>query len=139
MRTYGNYEKLYKELSRYGASHATVSNVRDLSDIHAIWAFYDKLPAEDLRLIYAAIKKTEVQLGYIPLCFTSVPFIFLVFSSKLANLLEESIPALLCVITILCVVALYLIHRHFTSKAQNALHLHIVEHVLARKQNNPSG
>lgn len=134
MRTYGNYQKLYKALSRYDAKQAAVRNMEDLAKIQAIWSFYEKLPVEDLRLILAAIKKTEAQLGYIPFCFSSVPFVFLIFSSKLANLLEESILSLLIVITVMAVSAIYLIHRHFTLKSLNALHLHIVETLLADKQ-----
>ncbi|MGE5702217.1 MAG: hypothetical protein ACM32O_06785 [Clostridia bacterium] len=134
MRTYGNYQKLYKALSRYDAKQAAVRNMEDLAKIQAIWSFYEKLPVEDLRLILAAIKKTEAQLGYIPFCFSSVPFVFLIFSSKLANLLEESILSLLIVISVMAVSAIYLIHRHFTLKSLNALHLHIVETLLANKQ-----
>lgn len=133
MRTYGNYQKLYKALSRYDAKQAAVRNMEDLAKIQAIWSFYEKLPVEDLRLILAAIKKTEAQLGYIPFCFSSVPFVFLIFSSKLANLLEESILSLLIVISVMAVSAIYLIHRHFTLKSLNALHLHIVETLLANK------
>lgn len=137
MRTYGNYQKLFQALGRYDTNQAAVRTMKDLADIQAIWSFYDKLTVEDLRIILAAIKKTEAQLGYIPFCFSTVPIVFLIFSSKLANLLEGGILVLVIVIIVLSLAAVYLIHRHFTLKSLNALHQHIVESLLQLK--SPAG
>ena len=136
MKTYGNYEKLYKSIRQYDTKQAAVTHIKDLTEIHEIWSFYEKLSLEELRLIGAAIRKTEAQLGYIPFCFTTVPFVFLVFSAKLSNLVKEDLILLFSIISTLALLAIYLIQLHFKHKAYNALHRHIVESLIQIKLSN---
>lgn len=136
MKTYGNYEKLYKALRQYDTRQVAVTHIKDLTEVHEIWSFYEKLTLEELRLIGAAIRKTEAQLGYIPFCFSTVPFVFLIFSAKLSNLVKEDLKILFSVILVLALVAIYIIQLHFKHKAYNALHRHIVESIIQIKLSN---
>lgn len=133
MKPYGNYRKLYEALRRYDSQQAAVQSVADLAEIAEIWRFYEKLSADELRLIGAAIKKTEAQLGYIPFCFSTIPFVFLIFSAKLSTMIPFSFIMLILAIATLAAIAIWLIHRHFTHKSYNALHLHIVEALLEQQ------
>ncbi len=134
MKTYGNYEKLYRAIWRLDKKQAAVTQIKDLTEIHEIWSFYEKLSLEELRLIGAAIKKTEAQLGYIPFCFTTVPFVFLIFSAELSDLIAKDFKLLAFSIIALSLLAIFLIQRHFKHKSYNALHRHIVESLIKIKQ-----
>ncbi|MBO8163677.1 MAG: hypothetical protein H0Z34_08210 [Brevibacillus sp.] len=134
MKPYGNFRKLYEALRRYDSQQAAVQRMEDLAEIEEIWRFYEKLSIDELRLIAAAIKKTEAQLGYIPFCFSTVPFVFLVFSAKLSTVITSSLLVLVSAIAVLTAAAIFLIHRHFTHKSYNAMHLHIVETLLHIKK-----
>ncbi|UFJ41504.1 hypothetical protein LOK74_02910 [Brevibacillus humidisoli] len=134
MKPYGNYRKLYESLRRYDSQQVAVQRMEDLAEIEEIWRYYEKLSIDELRLIGAAIKKTEAQLGYIPFCFSTVPFVFLVFSAKLSTMITSNLIVLFLAIVTLASIAIYLIHRHFTHKSYNALHLHIVEALLHLKK-----
>ncbi|MGD8188407.1 hypothetical protein ACQCN2_00250 [Brevibacillus ginsengisoli] len=133
MKTYGNYEKLYKAIRQYDTKQAAVTHIKDLTEIHEIWSFYEKLTLEELRLIGAAIRKTEAQLGYIPFCFSTVPFVFLIFSAKLSNLVKEDLKLLFAIILALTLFAIYIIQLHFKHKAYNSLHRHIVDSIIEIK------
>jgi|GEM_PF-2111348 len=134
MKLYGNFRQLYQSLRPYDQNRVAVLDVKDLAEIHSIWRFYESLSQDELYLLSAAIKKAEAQLGYIPFCFTTVPLVFVVFSSKLSAFIIPNITMLIILIAVLCAVCVYLIHRHFTHKSYNALHLHIVETLLDMKK-----
>ncbi|WP_206514607.1 hypothetical protein [Brevibacillus marinus] len=133
MKPYGNFRKLYESLRCHDSQQAAVQRVEDLAEIAEIWRFYEKLSLDELRLIGAAIKKTEAQLGYIPFCFSTIPFVFLIFSAKLSTMITFNLLILVLAIAALAALAIWLIHRHFTHKSYNALHLHIVEALLQQK------
>lgn len=134
MKTTGNYEKLFQSLKKLDKNQACVTHIKDLTEIHEIWNFYEKLTLEELRLIGAAIKKTEALLGYLPFCFSTIPFVFLVFSAKLSNLVAEDLKILLITILVLTLLAIYLIQQHFKHKSYNTLHRHIVESIIRIKE-----
>lgn len=127
MKPYGNFSKLYEEIRRYDLQRVAVTCLKELHEIEEIWRFYEKISIWELRIIHAAIKKTEAQLGYIPFCFSTVPFVFFIFSGKISTLLSINLIYLFVAILMLSVILVILIHRHFKHKSYNKLHLHIVE------------
>lgn len=136
MKPYGNFRKLYESLRPYDQNRVAVLDLRDLAEIHSIWQFYEKLSEDELHLLSAAIKKAEAQLAYIPFCFTTVPLVFVIFSSKLSAFFIHNLIILVLCIAVLSLLGIFLIHRHFTHKSYNALHLHIVETILDLKKNS---
>ncbi|WP_176560335.1 hypothetical protein [Brevibacillus dissolubilis] len=137
MKPYGNYRKLYQTLRKYDSQQVAVGSSRDLAEIHEIWRFYEKLSVEELRLINAAIKKTEAQIGYLPFCMTTVPIVFVIFSSRLSSIIAVHTYILSLTIIGLAILAVFMINRHFKNKSYNALHLHIVETILEIKKQKP--
>ena len=133
MKPYGDFRKLYKRLRTYDSQQTAVQRSEDLQEIEQIWHFYNKLSVHELRILCAAIKKTEAQLGYIPFCLTTVPIVFIVFSSKLTHYVSTSIPLLSIVIIFITALLIYLIYKHFKNKSYNALHLYIVQSLLQAK------
>ncbi|AKF92564.1 hypothetical protein ABE137_10740 [Brevibacillus laterosporus] len=133
MKPYGDFRKLYKSLRRYDSQQIAVQRSEDLLEIEEIWHFYETLTVHELRILCAAIKKTEAQLGYIPFCFSTVPIVFIIFSSKLTHYIANSIPLLSVLIVGFVTLLVFLIFRHFRNKSYNALHLYIVESLLQVK------
>lgn len=130
----GDVDKLYRHLHKKYGDHLFIKNIHEMKDVKRIWDFYNKFDQQELRFLYAKMKKEHGGIGMIPLVASSLSFVGFIFGENLRNWINHYDPygwiLFIIVYTTFIVAALYL---HYREKAWSTLHLTVVESILAEK------
>ncbi|NLY78949.1 MAG: hypothetical protein GX072_03285 [Lysinibacillus sp.] len=128
----GDAHKIYRRLKK---NPETIRESKYLKDLEEVREFYKSIESDVLQLIYYRLIKETNGSGMIPIFVSSIPFLFLIFSQHLQQILFQEgtrnwMIFIVCYITGITF-ALFL---HFREKAWASSHIEIIQDILEERK-----
>lgn len=131
----GDSHKIYLRLRK----QKNIDSIQELKETEEIKSFYETLDSHTLQLARYRMIKEKNGVGIIPIFVTAIPWLLFLFSSKLQKVLFKEGSMLWAGFAFVYLIALTgSVLRHFKEKAWTALHLQIIQDVLAERDKNPN-
>lgn len=127
----GDAHKLYIKLSKANKQDEPLRQVKELTEIQEIRAFYQTIETATLQLIYYRMIKEKQGSGIIPIFVTSIPWFFFLFSKQLQEFLFKEGSLLFLLFGIFYMVTLTIsVIVHFRENAWAAVHIEIIQDIV---------
>lgn len=128
----GDAHKIYRRLKK---NPETIRESKYLKELEEVREFYKSIESDVLQLIYYRLIKETNGSGMIPIFVSSIPFLFLIFSQHLQEILflegtRNWMIFIVCYITGITF-ALFL---HFREKAWASSHIEIIQDILDERK-----
>lgn len=129
--TRGDAHKLYMKLKVTSKNKQSLDELGELTEIEEIQTFYRSLKSSTLKKVYYRVLKEENGMGMIPVLVSAGPWVLLLFSKQLQELLfkDGNMPFFIF-ITIYLLILVVSIILHFREKAWAAIHSSIIKDIL---------
>jgi hypothetical protein len=133
----GDAHKLYIKLSKANKQDEPLRQVKELTEIQEIRAFYQTIETATLQLIYYRMIKEKQGSGIIPIFVTSIPWFFFLFSKQLQEFLFKEGSLLFLLFGIFYMVTLTIsVIVHFRENAWAAVHIEIIQDIVDERGNH---
>jgi hypothetical protein len=133
----GDAHKLYIKLSKANKQEEPLRQVKELTEIQEIRAFYQTIETATLQLIYYRMIKEKQGSGIIPIFVTSIPWFFFLFSKQLQEFLFKEGSLLFLLFGIFYMVTLTIsVIVHFRENAWAAVHIEIIQDIVDERGNH---
>lgn len=133
----GDAHKLYIKLSKANKQDESLRQVKELTEIQEIRAFYQTIETATLQLIYYRMIKEKQGSGIIPIFVTSIPWFFFLFSKQLQEFLFKEGSLLFLLFGIFYMVTLTIsVIVHFRENAWAAVHIEIIQDIVDERGNH---
>ncbi|MCM3570558.1 hypothetical protein [Neobacillus mesonae] len=132
----GDAHKIYLQLQKTVHKNESVSEMREFAEIEEIMALYQSIDSDTLRLIYYRMVKEKNGSGFIPIFLTSVPWLLLMFSEQITDLLGSVLWVSFGFIYIFILIISVILH--FREKAWAAFHMEIIQDTLNERKKEES-
>jgi hypothetical protein len=127
----GDAHKLFLKLQKTVNNEQSLDELTELSEIAEIQTFYQHLKSSTLEKIYYRVLKEENGMGMIPIFISAGPWVLLLFSKQLQDLLfKDGIIPFFIFITIYLLILVVSVILHFREKAWAAIHATIIKDIL---------
>ncbi|HWK21623.1 MAG TPA: hypothetical protein VNS08_01205 [Ureibacillus sp.] len=128
----GDVHKIYCHLKKNPNNIANTKYVKEMKEVRD---FYQSIESELLKLIYYRLIKEKNGSGMIPVYVSSIPFLFLIFSNSLQEILfgQGSIYWLIFVCIYIGGIT-FSLFLHFREKAWAASHIEIIQDILSERR-----
>ncbi|MBO0959919.1 hypothetical protein J1P26_09290 [Neobacillus sp. MM2021_6] len=132
----GDAHKVYLQLQKTVHKKESVNDMKEFAEIEEVMALYQSLDSSTLRLIYYRMVKEKNGSGFIPIFLTSVPWLLLMFSKQITDLLGSLLWVSFGFIYLFILIIGVILH--FREKAWAAFHMEIIQDILSeRKEEMP--
>lgn len=132
----GDAHKVYLKLQKTVHKNESVGQLNDLKEIEGIISFYQSLDSKLLRLIYYRMVKEKNGSGFILIFVTSFPWLLLMFSKQITDLLGSLLWLIFGFIYLLILTISVILH--FREKAWAAFHMEIIQDILTERKKTDS-
>ncbi|EKN68943.1 hypothetical protein BABA_11841 [Neobacillus bataviensis LMG 21833] len=132
----GDAHKVYLQLQKTVHKKESVNDLKELVEIEEIMALYQSLGSDILRLIYYRMVKEKNGSGFIPIFLTSVPWLLLMFSKQITDLLGSVLWVTFGFIYLFILIISVILH--FREKAWAAFHMEIIQDILNERKDEMS-
>lgn len=133
----GDAHKLYIKLSKANKQEEPLRQVKELTEIQEIRAFYQTIETATLQLIYYRMIKEKQGSGIIPIFVTSITWFFFLFSKQLQEFLFKEGSLLFLLFGIFYMVTLTIsVIVHFRENAWAAVHIEIIQDIVDERGNH---
>ncbi|MGI8387294.1 hypothetical protein [Robertmurraya sp. P23] len=130
----GDAHKLYIKLTKTNKQDEPLRQVKELTEIQEIRAFYQTIETATLQLIYYRMIKEKQGSGIIPIFVTSIPWFFFLFSKQLQEFLFKEGSLLFLLFGIFYMVTLTIsVIVHFRENAWAAVHIEIIQDIVGER------
>ncbi|MFC7684887.1 hypothetical protein [Ureibacillus sp. GCM10028918] len=128
----GDAHKIYCHLKK---NSADIPNSKYLKEMKEVRDFYQSIESELLKLIFYRLIKEKNGSGMIPVYVSSIPFLFLIFSNNLQEILfAQGSKYWLIFILIYIGGITFSLFLHFREKAWAASHIEIIQDLLTERK-----
>jgi len=126
----GDAHKIFLSLKKQNDIHSD----KKLKETAEIKTFYDTLDSKTLQLIHYRMIKEQNGMGIIPILVSSIPWLLLLFSSKIQDVLFKEGRLLWVIFVFLYLIILtFSVIFHFKEKAWAAFHIEIIKDILSER------
>jgi hypothetical protein len=127
----GDAHKLFLKLQKTVNNEQSLDELTELTEIAEIQTFYQHLKSSTLEKIYYRVLKEENGMGMIPIFISAGPWVLLLFSKQLQDLLfKDGIIPFFIFITIYLLILIVSVILHFREKAWAAIHATVIKDIL---------
>ncbi|MED4205683.1 hypothetical protein [Neobacillus mesonae] len=132
----GDAHRVYLKLQKAVYKKEAVLQMKELKEIEEIIRFYHSLESSALRLIYYRMVKEKNGSGFILIFVTSFPWLLLMFSKQITDILGSLLWVIFGLVYLLILTISVILH--FSEKAWAAFHMEIIQDVLTERKNKES-
>ncbi|MED3661214.1 hypothetical protein NST62_00850 [Ureibacillus sp. FSL K6-8385] len=133
----GDAHKIYMQLKK---NRDAIHESKYLKELKEVREFYESLESDVLQLVYYRLVKEKNGSGMIPIFVSSVPFLFLIFSRQLQEILlgDGSRNWLIFVVLYIMGITAALFF-HFRENAWASSHLEMIKDILEERKRQENG
>ncbi|AZU60695.1 hypothetical protein [Neobacillus mesonae] len=132
----GDAHRVYLKLQKAVYKKEAVLQMKELKEIEEIIRFYHSLESSALRLIFYRMVKEKNGSGFILIFVTSFPWLLLMFSKQITDILGSLLWVIFGLVYLLILTISVILH--FSEKAWAAFHMEIIQDVLTERKNKES-
>ncbi|MDN4493484.1 hypothetical protein [Ureibacillus aquaedulcis] len=128
----GDAHKIYCHLKK---NPANIPHSKYLKEMKEVRDFYQSVDSELLKLIFYRLIKEKNGSGMIPVYVSSIPFLFLIFSNNLQEILFAQGSKYWLIFVIIYIGGItFSLFLHFREKAWAASHIEIIQDILNERK-----
>ncbi|MCQ6281276.1 hypothetical protein [Bacillus sp. EB600] len=131
----GDAHKIYLKLKRVSNFGHSFKSIQEIKQIEEIQSFYHSIDSPTLKKIYFCMIKEKNGSGIIPILISSGPWLLLLFSKQLQDILFKD-GSLLWVFFIFAYILLITISviLHFIERSWASVHIEIIQEILNERK-----